>query len=58
MISFTTPGSATTDYIAYTVKDKAGLSDTATLTVNVDPSAAIEPPTAYDYRCAVRRHHR
>ena len=50
MISFTTPGSATTDYIAYTVKDKAGLSDTATLTVNVDPSAAIEPPTAYDYR--------
>ena len=50
MISFTTPGSATTDYIAYTVKDKAGLSDTATLTVNVDPNAAIEPPTAYDYR--------
>lgn len=50
MISFTTPGSATTAYIAYTVKDKAGLSDTATLTVNVDPNAAIEPPTAYDYR--------
>lgn len=50
MLSFTTPDSATTDYIAYTVKDKAGLSDTATLTVNVDPNAAIEPPTAYDYR--------
>ncbi|MBW3090975.1 Ig-like domain-containing protein [Bifidobacterium miconisargentati] len=50
MIAFTTPANATTAYIAYTVKDKAGLSDTATLTVNVDPNAAIEPPTAYDYR--------
>jgi neurocan core protein len=50
MVSFTTPGSATTAYIAYTVKDKAGLSDTATLSVNVDPNAPIEPPTAYDYR--------
>ena len=34
----------------HTVADKAGLSDTATLTVNVDPNATIEPPTAYDYR--------
>ncbi|PJM78696.1 Ig-like domain-containing protein [Bifidobacterium scaligerum] len=50
MLSFTTPANATTAYIAYTVKDKAGLSDTATLTVNVDPNAPIEPPTAYDYR--------
>ncbi|TPF92976.1 Ig-like domain-containing protein [Bifidobacterium sp. UTBIF-78] len=50
MIAFTTPANATTAYIAYTVKDKAKLSDTATLTVNVDPNAAIEPPTAYDYR--------
>ena len=57
MISFTTPGSATTDYIAYTVKDKAGLSDTATLTVNVDP---CRHRAAYRLRLsrAVRRHHR
>lgn len=50
MISFTTPANATTAYIAYTVRDKAGLSDTATLSVTVDPNAPIEPPTAYDYR--------
>ncbi|MBT1164293.1 fibronectin type III domain-containing protein [Bifidobacterium felsineum] len=50
MIAFTTPPNATTAYIAYTVRDKAGLSDTATLSVNVDPNAPIEPPTAYDYR--------
>ena len=36
--------------MVYTVKDKAGLSDSATLTVNVDENAAIDPPTAYDYR--------
>ncbi|MBT1174525.1 tandem-95 repeat protein [Bifidobacterium sp. LC6] len=50
MIAFTTPANATTAYIAYTVRDKAGLTDTATLSVNVDPNAPIEPPTAYDYR--------
>ncbi|KAB7787348.1 ATPase AAA [Bifidobacterium cebidarum] len=50
MIAFTTPPKATTAYIAYTVQDRAGLSDTATLSVNVDPNAPIEPPTAYDYR--------
>lgn len=50
MISFTTPDQAGTFYIMHTVADKAGLSDTATLTVNVDPNATIEPPTAYDYR--------
>ncbi|KFI93975.1 fibronectin type III domain-containing protein [Bifidobacterium saguini DSM 23967] len=50
MISFTTPANVTTAYVAYTVRDKAGLSDTATLSINVDPNAPIEPPTAYDYR--------
>ena len=49
-LTFTTPQQAGTYYVAYTVKDKAGLSDTATLTVNVDGNATIEPPTAYDYR--------
>lgn len=50
MLAFTTPKQAGTYYVAYTVKDKAGLSDTATLTVNVDGNAPIDPPTAYDYR--------
>ncbi len=50
MLSFTTPKQAGTYYVVYTVKDKAGLSDSATLTVNVDENAAIDPPTAYDYR--------
>ena len=50
MIAFTTPGQAGTAYVIYTVSDKAGLSDTATLTINVDPDAPIEPPDAYDYR--------
>lgn len=50
MISFKTPAQAGTSYIVYTVKDKAGLTDTATLTVITDPNAPIEPPTAYDYR--------
>ena len=50
MLAFTTPQQVGTYYVAYAVKDKAGLSDTATLTVNVDGNATIEPPTAYDYR--------
>lgn len=50
VVSFTTPQQAGTAYIIYTVANKAGVSDTATLTVTVDPDAAIEPPTAYDYR--------
>jgi large repetitive protein len=50
MIAFKTTNTAGTSYIVYTVKDKAGLSDTATLTVITDPNAPIEPPTAYDYR--------
>lgn len=50
MIDFTAPSQAGTGYIVYTVKDKAGLTDTGTLTVNVDPNAPIEPPDAYDYR--------
>ena len=49
-LAFTTPQQEGTLYVVYTVKDKAGLSDTATLTVNVDDNATIEPPTAYDYR--------
>ena len=50
MLSFTTPKQPGTYYAVYTVKNKAGLSDTATLTVNVDANAPIDPPTAYDYR--------
>ena len=50
MVSFTTPKQNGTYYVVYTVKDKAGLSDSATLTVNVDDKAPIDPPTAYDYR--------
>ncbi|MFC2618446.1 MAG: Ig-like domain-containing protein [Bifidobacterium dentium] len=50
MLAFTTPKQAGTYYVIYTVKDKAGLADTATLTVNVDENAAIAPPSAYDYR--------
>ena len=50
MVSFTTPSEAGTSYIVYTIKDKAGLKDTGTLTVNVDPNAPIEAPDAYDYR--------
>ena len=50
MLSFTTPKQPGTYYVAYTVNNKAGLSDTATLTVNVDGNAPIDPPTAYDYR--------
>mgnify|MGYP002518290450 FL=1 len=50
MLSFTTPGRDGTYYVVYSVKDKAGLSDSATLTVNVDANAPIDPPTAYDYR--------
>lgn len=50
MLSFTTPRQDGTYYVVYTVKDKAGLSDSATLTVNVDADAPIDPPTAYDYR--------
>ncbi|WEV72725.1 Ig-like domain-containing protein [Bifidobacterium sp. ESL0790] len=50
MISLKTPPQAGTSYIIYTVHDKAGLSDTGTLTITTDPNAPIEPPTAYDYR--------
>ncbi|NMN01628.1 Ig-like domain-containing protein [Bifidobacterium panos] len=50
MVSFTAPSQPGTSYIIYTIKDKAGLQDTGTLTVNVDPNAPIEAPDAYDYR--------
>lgn len=49
-ISFTTPQTPGVSYIIYTVHDKAGLSDTATLTITSDPKAPIDPPIAYDYR--------
>ncbi|NMM93775.1 ATPase AAA [Bifidobacterium sp. DSM 109957] len=47
---FVTPANAATAYIVYSITDQAGLSDQATLTVNVVPDAIIEPPTAHDYR--------
>lgn len=50
MLSFTTPQQPGTYYVTYIVKNKAGLSDTGTLTVQVDANAPIDPPTAYDYR--------
>lgn len=49
-IVFTTPDAAATAYVEYTVRDQSGLSDTAILTVTVDPQAEIESPIAYDYR--------
>ncbi|OZG61267.1 ATPase AAA [Bifidobacterium lemurum] len=50
MVAFTAPASPGTSYISYTVADKAGLRDTGTLRVTVDPDAAIEAPTVNDYR--------
>lgn len=50
MVHFKTPSQPGTAYVIYTVQDKAGLTDTATLTVVTDTNAPIEPPTAYDYR--------
>lgn len=49
-VTFTTPGQAGTGYVVYTVEDETGLSDTATLTVTVDPNALIMPPVVHDYR--------
>ncbi|MCH9275288.1 Ig-like domain-containing protein [Bifidobacterium amazonense] len=49
-IELTAPRVAGTAYVTYTVRDQAGLCDTATLAVTVDDRAAIEPPAAYDYR--------
>lgn len=50
MIAFTTPSQPGTAYISYTVVSKAGLRCTGTLRVTIDPDAAIEAPTIYDYR--------
>ncbi|OZG68618.1 Ig-like domain-containing protein [Bifidobacterium eulemuris] len=50
LIAFTAPSQPGTAHIAYTVVDKAGLRDTGTLHVTVDPNTDIESPTAYDYR--------
>ncbi|KFI52142.1 Ig-like domain-containing protein [Bifidobacterium biavatii] len=49
-IELIAPRVSGTGYVTYTVRDPAGLSSTATLTVTVDEEAGIEPPTAYDYR--------
>ncbi|KFI57711.1 Ig-like domain-containing protein [Bifidobacterium gallicum] len=49
-ISFTTKGKAGIGYITYTISNDAGITDTATLSVTVDPDAKIQAPTAYDYR--------
>ncbi|MBW3091611.1 AAA family ATPase [Bifidobacterium sp. 82T10] len=50
MIELTAPQDSGTGYVTYTVRDPAGLRDTATLAVIVDEKAVIEPPVAYDYR--------
>ncbi|WP_236024482.1 Ig-like domain-containing protein [Bifidobacterium pluvialisilvae] len=50
MIELTSPSNAGTAYVMYTVRTKAGLTDTGTLTVNVSDKAPISPPTAYDYK--------
>jgi large repetitive protein len=39
LVTFKTPSQPGTSYIIYTVQDKAGLTDTATLTVVTDPNA-------------------
>ena len=39
--------------VSYTVRDRSGLGDTATLAVTVDPHAPAEPPRAADYRVPV-----
>ncbi|RSX51988.1 ATPase AAA [Bifidobacterium callimiconis] len=50
MVEFTAPDSPGTAYVMYTAKTKAGLTDTATLSVTVADDAPISPPTAYDYK--------
>lgn len=52
MISLTTPTQAGTSYVLYRAKNKAGISDQATLTINTDPKAPIQPPTLQDYDVA------
>lgn len=49
-IEFTTPDREGVAYVTYAVADRAGIADTATLTITVDPEAPIAPPTAFDYR--------
>ncbi|KAA8828846.1 fibronectin type III domain-containing protein [Bifidobacterium tissieri] len=50
MVEFTAPDSPGTAYVMYTARTKAGLTDTATLSVTVAADAPISPPTAYDYK--------
>ncbi|KAB8288798.1 ATPase AAA [Bifidobacterium ramosum] len=50
MIILIAPRERCVAYVTYTVRDETGLSDTATLTVTVDPDAPINPPEAHDYR--------
>lgn len=51
-ITFTASEHEGTYYIIYTVRNQAGLEDTATLSVQVSRTARIRPPQAYDHRIA------
>ena len=55
VISFTTPQQAGTAYIVYTVANKAGISDTATLTVTVDRTRRSNRPRRTTTGCRHRR---
>lgn len=49
-ITLTAPGEAGTYHTVYTVRNAAGLSASAVLSVIVDPNAPIAAPIAYDYQ--------
>lgn len=48
LVKFTTPHQPSDYYITYTVKNEAGIADTATLTVRVSATAPLSAPTALD----------
>lgn len=48
-LTLLTPDTPATIHAVYQVSNAAGVTDTATLTVHVDPEAAIDPPSAADY---------
>ncbi len=52
MIRLTTPAQAGTSYVVYRARNRAGISDQATLTITTDPKAPIQPPTVQDYDVA------
>ena len=52
MIRLTAPSQPGTSYLVYRARNRAGLSDQATLTVVSDPQAPIQPPIAQDYQVA------